>query len=147
MARRVLFVLNSDVTLRVVPILEGIEWEPNVPSARFVADDDGFALLLLQPHSDDPDPSLVAIFWTGVVDSQFGGPNDEGRHRHPLYDHGLLGLLWAGEVIETETAPGLRRFIIPIKESIVEVRARQIGWSRMDPAVDVWAAIERLKLQ
>lgn len=146
MARRVVFVLNSDVTLRVVPILEGVEWEPNVPSARFVADDEGFVALLLQPHFNDPDSSLVAIFWTGVVDSQFGGPNDEGRHRHPLYDYGLSRLLWAGEVFETEPTREVRRFIIPTKESVVEVRARRVSWARIDPAVDVWAAIERLKL-
>ena len=147
MARRIVFVLNSSVTLRVVPILEGIEWEPNAPLARFIADDEGFAVLLLQPHFHDPVTSLVVIFWTGVVDSQFGGPNDEGLHRHPLYDDGLSGLLWAGAVFEIEPTDGLRRFIVPTKEAVVEVWARQVGWARLDPDVDIWAAIERLKGQ
>ncbi len=135
------------MTLRVVPILEEVEWEPNVPSARLIADDEGFAALVLQPHFNDPDSSRVVIFWTGVVDSQLGGPNDEGRHRHPLYDHGLSELLWAGEVFESESTRELRRFIVPTKESVVEVRARKVGWARIDPDVDIWPAIERLKEQ
>jgi hypothetical protein len=147
MAREVVVVLNGSVTPRIVPILEGIDWEPNAPHARFLADDEGFAALLLQAHPDDPGSSPVVFYWNGVIDSQFGGPNDEGRHRHPLYGAGLSGLLWAGEVIDDGPSRGIRHFIIPTKEAVAEVRARQIGWARLDSATYIWPVIERLKGQ
>ncbi len=117
---------------RVVPILPDVRWDPNAPHARFLATDDGVAVLVLGAHSGDPDQRSVLIFWSGVSDAQFGGPNDEGMHRHPLYSAGLSTLMWAGEVIDDDAGPGLRRhFVLPTKEAVAEVRASSIGVRRI----------------
>ncbi len=119
---------------RVVPVLNGLRWQPNAPEARLSATDDGLAVLMLRAHHDDPDQRTVAIFWTGVAEARFGDPNDEGRHQHPLYSNGLSDLLWAGEIIDGDACPSLRRFIIPTKEVIAEVHARSIQVIRVEPA-------------
>jgi len=134
------------MTIRVVPMLTGVEWEPNAPEEKFAADEDRFAALVLRAHPDDADESLVVIFWSGVEDASFGPPNDEGRHHHPLYGAGLAGLSWAGEVISDESEhPAVRHFIVPTKEGVAEVHARQINWARLEGVTDANEAIDRLK--
>lgn len=105
-----------------------------------------FAALVLRSHRDDVDESFVVIFWSGVSAASFGPPNDEGRHQHSLYEAGLDSLRWAGEVLEDESEdPGVRHFIVPTKEGVAEVHARQISWARLDAVTDTNGAIDRLK--
>lgn len=94
------------MTAPVVPVLGDLRWDPNAPDAQFLSDDAGLAVLMLRPHFNDTDQRTVVIFWTGVMEAQFGEPNDEGMHDHSLYESGLSELLWAGEVVDD--APGGR---------------------------------------
>ena len=70
-----------------------------------------------------------------------GPPNDEARSGHRLYRRGLAELLWAGQVEHSEWIADLERqnrvhkfhdsvrfallthFILPLKDSVVEVAA------------------------
>jgi hypothetical protein len=78
MAREVVVVLNGSVTPRIVPILEGIDWEPNAPHARFLADDEGFAALLLQAHPDDPVPAPLSSTGMELLTHNSVGPTMKG---------------------------------------------------------------------
>jgi hypothetical protein len=134
------------MTIRVVPILAGVKWDPNAPEEMFAVDEDRFAALVLRPHPDDSDESSVVIFWSGVEDATFGLPNDEGRHQHPLHGAGLAGVLWTGEVVGDETdPPTVRHFIVPTKEGLAEVHAQKISWARLAGVTDAHDAIDRLK--
>ncbi|MEI2276859.1 hypothetical protein OHC50_05175 [Paenarthrobacter ilicis] len=136
------------MTIRVVPILAGVEWEPNSPEEKFAVDEDRFAALVLRPHPDDADESSVVIFWSGVEDASFGLPNDEGRHHHPLYESGLAVLVWAGEVVDDESRhPTVRHFIVPTKEGIAEVHAGEISCVRLRAISGAKDAIDQLKPQ
>lgn len=120
---------------RVVPVLEGVTWEPNGPSAVLVQNDRAVACLALDPHRHDPDERTVVLVWQGCSFVAMGDPNDEGRHAHRLYGAGLDGLLWAGEVVNsswiherpTRGQPSLRHFVVPTKEALVEVMAATVG--------------------
>ncbi|SOD73917.1 hypothetical protein SAMN05892883_3109 [Jatrophihabitans sp. GAS493] len=131
--------------VRVVPILKGLRWEPNAPEAEFAVSDSGLACLVLRAHPDDADQNKVALYWTGVSSAAFGDPNDEGLGSHPLYGHGLEGLLWAGEVDKSD---GTRRhFLVPTKEGLAEVWAHAIDAIRIDhrhTASDVLRSVPRL---
>lgn len=140
------YVLALGMTTRVVPILSGVKWEPNAPEEKFAANEDRFAALVLRPHPDDADTSSVVIFWSGVDDATFGSPNDEGRHHHPLYGAGLDDLLWAGEVTDDEGEySAVRHFVVPTKEGLAEVHARQISWARLEGVTDANVAFDRLQ--
>ena len=134
------------MTTRVVPILDGVIWEPNAPEEKFAVEGDRFAALVLLPHPDDVDTRSVVIFWSGVESATFGPPNDEGRYYHSLYRFGLADLSWAGEVINDESENStFRHFIVPTKEGLADVHARQIAWARLEGLTDANAAIHRLK--
>ena len=107
---------------RVVPVPDSPRWDPNVPDPRLTYDEMGYTQLTLRPHADDPDQSRVIIEWSGTHSATIGYPNDEGLSDHPLYHHGLSTLLWMGEVLG-DTVPGMRRFILPLKEDTVDVTA------------------------
>lgn len=114
---------------RVIAVPDSPQWEPNVPEAVLTTDDFGVTRLVLAAHFDDPDQSRVVIEWTGTWSASMGYPNDEALHEHPLYGHGLDRLLWMGEVLDGQ--PGThRRFILPLKESTVEVVASDWRTSR-----------------
>ncbi len=133
------------MSVRVVPIFEGLSWEPNAPYERWELDDEAHALLVLDPYFDDPDRRSVAFFWSGVVEAKFGGPNDEGRHTHTLHDRLPTGL-WVGEVIHgRKRGKRVRHFIVPTKEMTVEVWAREIAAERLEPSLTTLAALEMLK--
>jgi len=129
---------------RVIPVDLGAQWEPNAPAAALLVRDDGTAELTLQPHPVDADESPVRFVWHGCCAAVMQPPNDEALSGHRLYDKGLRGLLWAGEVLDSQWIadlerqnrvhprhnPGrfarLRHFILPLKERTVEVIAT--GW-------------------
>lgn len=122
---------------QVVPVLDGVRWEPNAPRAVLVQNDEATACLALRPHLDDPDDRVVVLRWTGCSFAAMGEPNDEGRHAHRLYEAGLEGLLWAGEVLNSSwilqrpqrQAP-LRHFVVPTKEALVEVVGETVEVAR-----------------
>lgn len=133
------------MTPRVVPILSGLRWDPNEPNATLVVDDRGFAALVLRPHMDDLDPRLVVLFWTGVLNASLSQLNDEGRHAHRHYGHGLSDVLWVGELLDDPgVTPPLRTFIVPTKEAVAEVVARTISHARLDSAVDASVVLRML---
>ena len=111
-----------------------VRWEPNCPDARLVVADDGNATLSLNPHADDADTRRLVLSWSDCVHAQMGAPNDEARHLHHLGLTPLSGL-WLGEVLASELVAalgpmtaqgtaGLRHYVLPLKESMVEVVAR-----------------------
>jgi len=136
------------VTERVVAIDIGVEWEPSVPAARLVAADDGEARLSLRPHADDEDRRHVELVWAGAVVARMEPPNDEAIDGHRLYAAGLEDVWWIGEVHESQLIAdlvrrnevherhspdlfaGLRHWILPLKECVVEVVAESLTVER-----------------
>lgn len=118
--------------LRVVPI-DGIPaWEPNAQPDTLMWRE-GRVALALDPHVDDADQRAVVIEWTGAWIATVGYPNDEGLHEHPLYRAGLDRPLWFGEVVGGRPRrEGLRRFVVPTKENLVDVTARGYRIHRVD---------------
>lgn len=126
----------------------GVRWEPNAPEARLVVTDGGSAVLTLAAHFDDIDQRLVALRWTGTLLATMSAPNDEARQGHRLYDVGLAAVTWAGEVassaliadLERQNSvhprhdpaafTGLRHWVLPLKECVVEVVAAEISVER-----------------
>jgi hypothetical protein len=135
---------------RVVAVDVGVVWEPNVPNAVLVADDDGGARLWLSARWDDPDQRAVVLAWNGARLARMEPPNDDARRGHRLYEHGLADDLWLGEVFESslvaqlETVnrvhpfhdPGrwlrLRHWVVPLKGCTVEVVADSVEVERRD---------------
>jgi len=76
--------------------------------------------------------------------------NDEARHRHPLYDHGLADVRWVGEAIDTPwlaevgtaylgSQPPIRHFVVLLKEGTVEVAAADVEVERAtEPPANGW---------
>jgi hypothetical protein len=130
---------------RVVPIELGVTWEPNAPDAALSVADYGPARLVLDAHFDDTDQSQVVLVFSRVLAARYGPYNDEGLHHHRLYDAGLAGLLWAGEVLDSawiaEVVPAVavtaieakHHFIIVTKEALVEVLADGLHVERQPP--------------
>ena len=127
------------MTEHVLPYELGVEWEPNAPEASFTVTDRGAARLSLNVHPDDDDPSLVVLAWSGVQATRFGPYNDEGLRHHKLYDAGLSGLLWSGEVEDSlwlaevsnaVAVPAAHHFVVVTKEALVEVLADRMTAER-----------------
>jgi hypothetical protein len=136
------------MTERVVPSLTGIRWEPNSPGAVLIVTDDGLAALALNPHPDDTGDDCVVLLWAGTQEAAIGAPNDEALAGHRLYERGLAGLRWAGVVEHSERIARLeqvnrvhprhdaerfsrlRHYILPLKESTVEVIAETVTVQR-----------------
>jgi len=113
---------------RVVALADSLRWEPNAPEAVLSTDDGARAVLALNPHFDDGDQSAVVLLWRGVYSASMGYPNDEGRRDHSLYHSGLNTLVWMGEVqggpqVPRPFGPQPRHFLLPLKETVVEVLA------------------------
>ncbi len=94
------WVMMTWVAPQVVAVLDSVSWNPNAPEARLVVDE-ASASLELRPRFDDPDQRNIRIRWLRPVHASMGAPNDEARHLHPLNDHGVRELLWAGEVLNS----------------------------------------------
>lgn len=135
---------------RVVPLEVGVEWEPNAPDAVLLSQDLGQSVLSLRAHFDDPDQRCVAFRWSGVRSATMSAPNDEAISGHRLSAHGLSGLLWAGQVLESSLIDTLERqnrahpfhdasrfrelvhHIVLTKERTIEVVARSLTVERHD---------------
>ncbi|HEY9471823.1 MAG TPA: hypothetical protein VIQ76_19620 [Propionibacteriaceae bacterium] len=127
------------MTMRVVPVADGLIWDPNDPQAALLSLDNGPAVLGLKAHFDDPDQRTVVLRWDWAVACSMLGFNDEGRWAHRLYSVGLDRLLWLGVVEGTDwpTPPVayktvMRHYIAPLKECVVEVLAPDIVFERSD---------------
>jgi len=129
------------MTERVVDAGLAVRWDPNIEHGILLTTETGFASLRVLPHPDDPDQRDVVFVWDGVRTARLEEPNDEARDGHRLAPAGLVGLLWAGEVLESrlvselaarnerhpphvaELYVGLRHWIIPLKGRVAEVVA------------------------
>lgn len=134
---------------RVVPALVDWCWDPNAPGAVLICVDAGGASLALRSHPDDDDIRTVVLHWPDAVAAVMAPPNDEGLHSHPLYTVGLSDLTWLGLVEHSTWLPrgvattdGLRHYIAPLKECVVEVLASNVVMTRNE-ASPVQAVAER----
>jgi hypothetical protein len=132
------------VAEHVVQLDLDVEWEPNAPEAVLVSGDFGRSYLAVAPHFNDADERMVVIAWEVTRAAAMHPPNDEAVSGHPLYSRGLADVRWAGEVLESKSIDQLERqnrvhhhhdperfrvlrhFILPLKESTVEVVARDV---------------------
>jgi hypothetical protein len=123
-------------------------WDPGAPDAVLVTMDFGPTVLALEAHPDDPDQRCVVLHWLGVQAAVMEPPNDEALAGHRLYDRGLAKVDWCGEVVHSawiadlirrnevhdRHSPalfdGLRHYIVPLKESVVEVVATSVAVHR-----------------
>ena len=131
-----------------MPSLAGIRWDPNAPAAVLIVTDAGRAALALRPYPGDTGRDCVVLVWSGMQETVMGTPNDEALPGHRLYDRGLAELTWAGVVEhseriarleqvnrihprhEAERFSRLHHYIVPLKESIVEVVAETVAVQR-----------------
>jgi hypothetical protein len=129
---------------RVVPWDAGCRWDPNAPNAVLAISDAGRAALAVNAHFDDANQDCVVFIWSGTSAAIMGSPNDEALSGHRLYQSGLSGLPWAGQVEQSEWIADLERqnlvhphhdtarftrlahFILPLKEGTVEVVAENV---------------------
>lgn len=135
----------------VHPIDLRVRWEPNAPTPVFLSGSSGTAELWLLPHFNDEDQSWIVLRWIGFRGARLMPHNDEGRHLHPLYRHGLSEVRWAGEATDTEwlaevstavalnNRPLLRHFVVLTKENTIEVAATDVQVERSaDPPANGW---------
>jgi hypothetical protein len=80
------------------------------------------------PFDDSDDPSCVVVF-SDATFHQFGPPNDEDLHAHPLASRGLRGfsvheVMNSSLVIESwgqsQSCDGLRHFVLTLGDSTLE---------------------------
>ncbi|WP_346275448.1 hypothetical protein [Pseudonocardia sp.] len=137
---------------RVTEANLGTMWEPNGPDAVLVSNDLGRTALALRPHFDDLDQRCLVLVWTGAQFASIGAPNDEAISGHRLYDKGLSEIMWAGVVRESQLVDQLERqnrvhpahhsstysplthHVLPLKEAVIEVVARNLAIQRHDGA-------------
>ena len=134
---------------RVDPCDVDVLWDQNVPEAYLLVGDDGDVVLAVNGHSDDQDPRCVVLRWSGSYSASMGSPNDEAIQGHRLYGRGLDAVRWVGVVRDSQLIADLERrnrvhdrhdparfaalthFIIPLKESTVEVVVRDLMVDRV----------------
>lgn len=126
----------------VQPIDLGVTWAPNSALPLFFASDEDKAELWLHPEWDDADQSWIVLHWVGFSAAQLMPYNDEVRHLHPLAERGLMDILWAGEVTNSDwleevsaavylaNRPSLRHFVVLLKDNMVEVVATGVTVER-----------------
>lgn len=137
---------------RVVPFDIGVRWDPN-GSDPLLIQEDRQAALIVGPHFDDLGKGLVVIRVDGCDGVWLGPPNDEGVSGHRLWNQGLNGCLWAGEVhysrwieelervasVHHRYTPGaradLRHWILLFKEKTAEVLGTRLSYSFADPSL------------
>lgn len=125
-------------------------WNPNSPDAVLLTTDSGPTVLALQPHPSDADQRCVVLEWTDCHFACMSPPNEEAISGHRLWEKGLDGLLWAAVVHESELIDALERqnhvhplhhsslfeglthHVLPLKECVVEVLAREVTAQRVD---------------
>jgi hypothetical protein len=126
---------------RVVPRLDGLEWEPNVPGVVVIAGDDGPTCVAMRAHFADPDQRAVALVWQRCLALKTGSPNDEVVHLHRLYEAGFRDLRWFGEVLDSTwlsclapiaAHPACHHFIIRTKEITIEVAGDDVSVVRAE---------------
>jgi hypothetical protein len=128
----------------------GVTWEPNAPDAILLSADFGPTTLALEAHPNDPDKHCVVLVWTGCRYACMAPPNDEAINGHRLWEKGLQGQLWAGIVHNSDLIDGLERqnrvhpmhsaalfeglthYVLPLKECVVEVVARDLTVHRVE---------------
>ena len=132
-----------------------VVWDSNAPEARLLTGDLGEVVLALNAHSNDADERCVVLRWSGSRTASMGAPNDEALQGHRLYGQGLERIRWIGVVRDSLLIAELERrnrvhdrhdpsryaalthFIIPLKESTVEVVARDLRIDRVDGSTSV----------
>jgi hypothetical protein len=143
-------ILKAGSRERVRSVKLPVEWCPGAPEAILVAADLGAgAVLALEPHPDDPDQRCVVLSWPSAQAASMEPPNAEALAGHRLYNRGLKKIDWCGEVMNSAWIAdlirrnevhdrhdpalfaGLRHYIVPLKESVVEVVATSIGVHRV----------------
>lgn len=138
------------MTEHVEPLDLGVTWEPNAPDAILLSADFGPSTLALRAHPNDADERCVVLVWTGCRYVCMTPPNDEAISGHRLWDRGLQGLLWSGIVHDSELIArlerqnrvhpmhsaslfeGLSHYVLPLKECVVEVVARDLAVHRVE---------------
>jgi hypothetical protein len=152
------------MTEQVTSLELGVEWDPVDPEAVLLANDEGRAVLALDAHFDDPDQRTVVLSWSGARYSAIGGPNDEARKGHRLYNKGLGSVLWIGEVAHSELIAALEKqdsvharhdpirfahllhHVVLTKESTIEVIADSLVVSRVAGST-IEAAVKAVETQ
>jgi hypothetical protein len=122
----------------------GTTWETDTPEAVLVANDCGDTRLTLRARIDDPDQRSVVLVWTGSWAARMEPQNDEALTGNPLYKAGLRDVSGIGEVFESRLIANLdkrdrfhpkhgdhsfrqlRHWVVPLKETLVEVVAATI---------------------
>ena len=135
---------------RVVPVDLEVRWDFGAPLATLWMDDRFQARLRLEPEPDDRDQRSVELIWEGAIAGRMEPPNDEAIEGHRLYAAGLMNVFWIGEVHESELIAdmerrnrvherhrpddflGLRHWVLPLKECVVEVVASTMSVARAD---------------
>lgn len=143
-------IYGDQVTEHVESVDLGVTWEPNAPDAVLLSADLGLSTLALRAHHDDPDDRCVVVKWTGCRYASMAPPNDEAINGHRLWLKGLRGVLWSGIVHDSEliaglelqnrvhpmhsasTFEGLTHYVLPLKECVVEVVARDLAVHRVE---------------
>lgn len=128
----------------------GVTWEPNAPDAILLSADVGSSTLALNARQNDPDGRCVVLKWAGCLYASMASPNDEAISGHRLWTRGLQRLLWAGVVHDSELiarlerqnrvhpmhhaarCDGLKHYLLPLKECVVEVVARDLVVHRFE---------------
>ena len=134
----------------VVPVELDIDWEPNVPAAVLLSNDDGQTALALNSSINDVDTRSVVFVWEGVRFASMGSPNDEALSGHRLYARGLDRIVRLGKVMSSELIAilevqnsvhpqhepawfaGLTHHVLPLKECMVEVVADTLTIRRIE---------------
>ena len=143
---------HGDFMVERVEVLDlGVVWDPNAPEAILASNDLGRTVLALNPRNDDVDQRCVVLVWTGTARSaRLSDPNDEAISGHRIHREGLNGLLWAGQVRDSETISrleqqnrvhpghnparfkGLVHHVVLLKEGAAEVVASTLSVRRLD---------------
>ena len=135
---------------RVETLDIAVNWDLDVPEACLLIGDDGYVQLAINADPDDQDPRCVVLRWSGSFSATMGMPNDEARNGHRLYSRGLDVVRRIGIVRDSQLIVDLERrnrvhdrhnaavfaalthYIIPLKESVVEVAAHDLTIGRIE---------------
>ncbi len=138
------------VTEHVESVDLGVTWEPNAPDAILLSADLGTSTLALRAHPNDPDRRCVVLKWTGCRYASMAPPNDEAISGHRLWIKGLRDVHWSGIVHNSDLIAGLElqnrvhpmhrssifeyltHYVLPLKECVVEVVARDLAVHRIE---------------
>lgn len=140
--------MNADDTERAIPVDLGVAWSAGVSGAHLLQSE--FRTFLTcylgatDPAYTDVEAQIAIIEWHSCQGAVLGYPNDEGQHRHRLWNKGLreIGYYNAAEVQDSSwlahlrrvasantnyrpsSAPKLRHFVLLFHDSTFECLAR-----------------------